>query len=149
MNFLKRFWNKVDQVNFDECWNWLGYKDRDGRGQFKFAGKKVQAHRFMWEIEVDAIPEGMHVLHTCDNPSCVNPYHLWLGTNDDNIADKVKKGRQSKGETIKQSKLTTEEVIVIRKMHKEGSSLGYLADVFGVSKPTICEIVNYKTWRDV
>jgi hypothetical protein len=74
------------------CWEWVAAKDRDGYGQFKGNGH-VRAHRFSYDEFVGPIPEGLQVLHRCDNPSCVNPEHLWVGTNADNMADKCEKGR--------------------------------------------------------
>lgn len=92
------FWDKVRVSTIDECWIWTGRKhDRKGYGSFCLNGKAHKVHRYMWELCVDAIPEGMHVCHSCDNPTCVNPFHLWLGTNSDNVQDRVRKGRSRNG----------------------------------------------------
>ena len=90
---MKRFWDKVDKTG--ECWIWTAYTKTDGYGQFKFDGKMRGAHRMAWLLTNGEIPDGMLVCHTCDNPSCVNPNHLFLGTNQDNADDKMNKGRHA------------------------------------------------------
>ena len=88
---FERFWEKVD-LN-DYCWEWIGYKRRDGYGWFEFNYKPVKAHRFSWEFFNGEIPKNLCVLHRCDNRSCVNPAHLWLGTKAQNNTDRKIKGR--------------------------------------------------------
>jgi len=87
----------------DACWPWAGPLDRKGYGVIFHVGGQTgpnwSAHRAAWTLLVGPIPAGMHVLHTCDNPPCCNPAHLFLGTNDDNVADMVAKGRQRSGNT--------------------------------------------------
>ena len=77
----------------DECWEWTDGCDGDGYGVVGAGGKTVRAHRVAWEVAHGPIPDGVHVLHQCDNPPCINPAHLFLGTQADNMADKVAKGR--------------------------------------------------------
>lgn len=86
-------------VRGEGCWNWTAGKDRDGYGRFTVPGRGswLRAHRFSYELFVGAVPEGMQVLHRCDNPSCVRPDHLLLGVQQDNADDMVQKGRQAKG----------------------------------------------------
>lgn len=95
-----RFWKKVQRGTDDDCWNWTACRIANrGYGLF-FANKKhISAHRFCFCISAGNVPEGMHVLHKCDNRICCNPSHLFIGTNADNHTDKVAKGRQAKGET--------------------------------------------------
>jgi hypothetical protein len=110
-----RFWAKVQKG--PGCWLWTAYRNRDGYGQFRVGGRMSKAHRVSWMLHFGPIPGGLDVLHRCDNPDCVNPSHLWLGTDADHTADKVAKGRQSrqKGEMHGQAKLCAAEVITIRR----------------------------------
>lgn len=85
-----------DKYQFDKdtgCWNWTAYKDEHGYGTFWFNNIMTKAHRVSFELYVDPIPKGMYILHTCDNPSCVNPLHLRVGTQQDNMDDMHSKGR--------------------------------------------------------
>lgn len=97
VHWFIRFWEKVDQGEADECWPWTASTDRYGYGQFHVDGRSLRAHRVSYELANGAIPEGRLVMHTCDNPPCVNPAHLVLGTAAENMQDKVRKGRQSNG----------------------------------------------------
>ena len=97
---IARFWSKVDKKSLDECWHWKG-KARCGKsklyGQLWLDGKNATPHRASYEIANGVFDKRLHVLHRCDNPICVNPNHLWLGTNEDNIRDKMAKGRWKGG----------------------------------------------------
>jgi hypothetical protein len=88
---MERFWSKV--AKGDECWVWTAYLDERGYGRVGFNGKVQYAHRVAYQLEVGPIPEGAHILHSCDNPPCVNPAHLRAGTRSDNMRDKVARGR--------------------------------------------------------
>lgn len=98
---IAAFWAKVDKSGGDDaCWIWTAFRLRAGYGLFKWYGKDTGAHRVSWELAHGAIPDGLWVLHNCpggDNPACVNPAHLWLGTQQDNTDDMVKKGRSATG----------------------------------------------------
>lgn len=93
---IVRFWAKVARAGPDECWLWTAGKSDSGYGVFGVGKATDKASRISWRLERGPIPEGMHVLHRCDNPPCVNPAHLFLGTNDDNVRDMLEKGRNSK-----------------------------------------------------
>lgn len=92
-----RFWDNLNKEDSEICWNWMGYRNRVGYGQIKVGGKNLRAHRVAYAIANGHVPASLDVLHSCDNPPCCNPNHLWLGTDLDNVADKVAKGRQAKG----------------------------------------------------
>lgn len=145
----ERFWNKVEKTD-GGCWEWQGYKNYDGYGCFKLEGKVKHSHRLAYEELVGTIPEGLYVLHHCDNPSCVNPNHLFLGTNQDNMTDMVKKGRQSrlKGEKHGRAKLAEEDVIEIRRRVSVGKHgiQTKLGKEFNVSQTLISKIANRQRW---
>ena len=95
-NTPEKFWSRVDKTG--DCWNWTGPKvGRTNYGKLSWHGKDYRAHRLAWELTNGPIPEGLCVLHKCDNPSCVRPDHLWLGTFDDNNKDMARKGRSALG----------------------------------------------------
>ena len=100
----QRFWANVDKS--DSCWNWTASLSKSGYGAFSNNGKYVRAHRYSWSLHNGKIPDGLCVLHRCDNRKCVNPDHLWLGTHDDNMRDRTLKGRQCRGENHGRAKLT-------------------------------------------
>jgi DNA-binding XRE family transcriptional regulator len=131
-----RFWRHVSKKGPDECWIWIGALQLNDYGQFK-AEKKVLAHRFSWEMENGPIPIGLVVCHKCDNRTCVNPRHLFLGTQTDNLQDSISKNRWTN------SLLTKEEVIEIFKSSKTQKEL---AEIYGVSASTINNIKQQYRW---
>ena len=146
---LERFLNKIKKMP-SGCWEWQGGIDKYGYGIFSLLKKLRKAHRVSWEYNKGLIPQGLLVCHTCDNPPCVNPSHLWLGTVKDNSLDSVNKNRPPRGERNKASKLKEAEVLWIIKNYKKGSrefSIRSMAQKFEVAKNTIFLIVNKKKWK--
>jgi hypothetical protein len=141
---MDTFWSKVNK----ECWGWNGALDSDGYGLIKLNGKVCKAHRVSWEIHCGPIPDGIDVLHSCDNRSCTNPEHLFLGTNADNIQDRCKKGRTPAGETHPRARLTKYDVVLIRAEAKHVPQT-LLAKQYGVNQRTISDIVTRKRWKSV
>lgn len=133
------------------CWPFTGYISRKGYGQCRYDGAVMHAHRAVWMETFGPIPEGLWVLHRCDNRKCVNPEHLFLGTNDDNVKDKVSKGRQSRlpGSANGCARLTEDDIPVIRELCARGCPQRDVAAVFGVSQPMISLIVRREKWAHV
>jgi hypothetical protein len=129
-----RFWHKVHRLDEDDCWNWLAAKQTDGYGSFWVSTRKsMLAHRISWTLLVGPIPDGMKVLHRCDNRCCVNPNHLFLGTQADNMQDCSSKGRIQHGERAGRVKLSDDDVARIREMSMFGARRKDVAQVFGIS----------------
>ena len=134
----------------DDCWLWQKSKTKQGYGQTTYKKKRMYTHRVSWTIHNGEIPDGAQVLHKCDTPPCVNPDHLFLGTNRDNVDDKIAKGRVPLGEQASGSKLTQKQVLEIRKLHAEGLlSQGQLGRNYGVSDVTINNIVHRRQWKHI
>jgi hypothetical protein len=148
---VSRFYKNIDVKGFDDCWNWLLSKNRCGYGKFKAFGKSYLSHRFMYELEHLCIPEGMIVMHTCDNPACCNPNHLVLGTQKENVGDCWGKGRHNNInlKRKKQPKLKRDDVMLIRELHDDGYSHKYIANLFDISKSQVYIIVNNRQWKEI
>jgi hypothetical protein len=148
---VERFHKYVDRNGPNGCHLWTGsLRSSKGYGEFSVKGRPVSTHRFAWEIANGPIPARLQVLHGCDNPRCVNPAHLFLGTNNDNVLDKQKKGRQPKGERCGGAKITDEIVREIRARYRTGIVRQIrLAEVYGVSTVMIWKIVHRKKWTHV
>ena len=150
MNTLEeRFWSKVEKRGPTECWLWTA-GGVTGYGQFRVAGKLVLAHRLAWEMAVGPIPADLCVLHApivCHNRKCVNPAHLRLGTNTENMADRKRDGTGAEGEKNGAAKLTEAKVAEIRSLYARGDvTQGKIAKAYGVSRALISDIVNGKRW---
>lgn len=129
-----RFSNKINrEVGSNGCHEWIGSKSKKGYGYFHHKGKTKKAYRISYELFYGPIPSGLHVCHICDNPSCVNPEHLFLGTNTDNYQDKIKKNRQYRPP----KKFTQQELLYIRSYPRYWGSLSALAKEFNCSTSTM------------
>jgi len=129
------------------CWLWTGFSDERGYGRLHLLGKDEFAHRIAYELYKGGVILKDHVLHKCDTPACVNPDHLFLGTQADNMKDMVRKSRSCKGEKNGMHKLTEGDVRSIRDMHRMHIEQKTLAKLYNVSSAAICNIVNNKSWR--
>lgn len=141
---VKKFWSNTKTG--PECWSWLGSFDRDGYPLFWDGDnqKMMRGHQYSYELHFGP-RDGKCVMHICDNPSCINPEHLRLGTQKENQADKVAKNRQAKGEAQGASKLTEADVLQIRSRKSE--SYAKLSQEFCVAPSTIYRIWNNKYWQ--
>jgi hypothetical protein len=164
---VSRFWSKVSRSDADNCWPWTGCTDKDGYGQIGYwdGHSVVRAHRVAFSLANGEFPEKLCVCHRCDNPPCCNHAHLFLGTNQENTADRTLKGRSAAGArngTIVHpelcprgthngnSRLTDDKVREIRRRYSNGEGLRPLARAFGISSHnTIRLIVNRTTWKHV
>lgn len=129
------------------CLEWTAYTDPKGYGRTALVGtSEVLIHRISWLVHVGAIPDELHVLHQCDNPPCFEPAHLFLGTNDDNVRDKMAKGRQPSvaGALNPRAKLTPDQVLAIRSDRRQQDEI---AAEYGVSQSTISSVVRGASWR--
>lgn len=135
----ERFWSKVDIKGKDECWEWKASRIRDRYG--KFDGGKL-AHRISYEMSFGKIAEGLYVCHKCDNPPCVNPNHLFLGTQQDNVDDMLKKDRLPTGIKHPKSKFTDEQILEIKKLRTEGIPISLISEQFNISKGYIYNLCN-------
>lgn len=149
MKPLGNFWEYVDKRNKDECWNWLAAKTTAGYGEYRVNGKVWYTHRYSWFLESGEIPDNLFVLHRCDNPSCVNPKHLFLGTHLDNLKDMRQKGRGSgpKGDKNASAKLCEADIVEIRKLFSQGNSRASIARQFKVAWHSINKVLNGKRWK--
>lgn len=144
-NVETRFWSWVDQSHLDGCWPWMGARSPKGYGNFMWPDRKPRrAARVMWWLIFGAIPDGMFVLHHCDNPCCVNPTHLFLGTMKDNTRDMLEKGRAACGERHPHAKLSEENVRYIRGSDETGRSL---ARRFNIGEMEVSRIRSNQRWK--
>lgn len=142
---------RVDVGTLDECWEWTGGTTTAGYGQFSGDDGKELAHRFSWSLANGADPGELQVMHLCENPPCVNPAHLELGTQSENLKYAVRNGRRwgsqhGPGEAHRHSKLTAADVRAIRRRCAQGESQSSVADSFGVNQSTVSRIVRRKRW---
>ena len=154
---LARFWAKVNKdgpvpsqrPDLGPCWVWTAYCIEQGYGRFRMPDQSEYAHRVAYQLLFGPIPEGLCVLHDCDNPPCVR--HLYLGTQLDNAADRKARGRTAdrRGERSGATKLTNEVVRSLRVEYAGGSTQQELSDVYGLTQSAVSRIVNRRTWSHV
>lgn len=146
----EQFLQRLGRTTEDGCIIWAGLTAGNGYGVIGHRSRNVYAHRIAYERAHGPIPDGLWVLHRCDNPLCINPDHLFLGTQRDNIDDMVSKNRQCRGESITSSKLTADLVREIRTKHASGRfSQRQLAREYHVGAMTINKIINRRTWAHI
>lgn len=134
-------------VDKNGCWLWQAKISKNGYGIISLSKTNSKlAHRVSYELFIGRVPNNFLVCHTCDVRSCVNPKHLFLGTQWDNVQDMVKKGRNAIGECLPQAKLTDKDVINIR---KENTTMREAANKYNVSVATICRIINKQIWKHI
>ena len=141
-SLLERIERWIDKSNIEGCWEWVAGKSKQGYGRLTFKHNYIYAHRAMWECANGEIPEGLDVLHSCANPSCVNPNHLFLGTHQDNMKDRNSKAR------FGTAKLSVEDVKEIRRLFRVGEkTVAQLSERFDINKKAVYNIVNQRSWK--
>lgn len=147
LTMVDRFWSKVDKSG--DCWLWTASRSVKGYGRFSNEGRRHQANRVAYEMAHGPIPDGMLVCHHCDNPPCVRPDHLFLGSHAENMLDMSTKGRRS-GARATRTRLTEANVRWIRECHAVlGSGATELADVLGVPYYTVYDVIRRRTWKTI
>lgn len=144
---MNRFWSKVDVTGPDDCWEWQASLSGGGYGQYWLDNRQLKAHRVAWTLENGEIPEGLCVCHHCDNPRCVNPSHLFLGTHRDNVIDGINKGRTHIGVKNGNSKLDENDVKQIRVFANLGKTQREIGRIFGISKTHAGQIIRRERWN--
>jgi hypothetical protein len=149
MKVYDRFYSKFLVHPVTRCWIWTDCRISNGYAGIWVSGKSHKAHRLSWELHIGPIPESLHVLHKCDNRLCVRPEHLYIGTNDDNIADKVARGRERylRGADLPCAKITEDDVKEIRSI--KGKTLQQIGDIYGLELSTIGKIRSRRLWKHV
>lgn len=151
---MKRLWHKIKKVG--DCWEWQGARTEKGYGRLSINNRDKRAHRVAWELTYGPIPQGLLVCHHCDNPSCINPNHLFIGTHQDNINDAIKKGFPNgwssggqSGEKHPQAKLNIITVKKMRELHKKGMTERKLAKMFHIGRTQAHRVVARIHWKDI
>lgn len=144
-DLIKKFFDRIC-ITKGGCWWWLGNKTRAGYGVISHLKYKIYAHRVSWFLYQGYDPGKLFICHRCDNPACVNPEHLFIGTQKDNSDDKLRKNRQAHGDKLS-GKLSVDDVIEIKRLYdNEELDQLQLASKYNVNQSTISRIVKGKTW---
>lgn len=145
------FWSFVRKSEGDGCWEWNGHRNAKGYGHISVVGNLVLAHRHAWALTHGPIPEGMFCLHHCDNPPCVRPDHLYIGTKKDNARDRSLRGRgcDSRGELHPSAKLSAAQVREIRVRRASGERTSRVAKDYSVSPQLVSAIHYRRIWRHI
>lgn len=142
-------WHMPEDPPLEGCWEWRGGKRNDGYGQITYQGKHLLAHHLAYRALVGPIPEGQILRHSCDNPSCVSPYHLIPGTQQDNIQDMLDRQRRPRGKQIG-TKLDELDVLLLRATYDKGRfSQHDLARMFKIHVQTVRQVLSRETWKHV
>ncbi len=146
---VQRFWDKVKIGAPDACWPWQGAIMHDGYGNIKWSDGFRKAHRVAYELRYGPIPDGMMVCHRCDNRACVNPAHLFLGTNSDNLQDMGRKHRSKWDAHPEMTKITRKQAREIRQAYATGSkTIESIEAEYGLSKSHVYAILGNQKWKD-
>lgn len=151
-NFEIRFWDKVSNMeNPHQCWPWKRSVNKCGYGTVGYQEKTWLAHRLAYVFAISAIPDGQIVCHTCDNPPCCNPAHLWLGTPLENTKDSIAKSRftRASGEANGLAKLDADKVRTIRTRHAAGENTRAIASDLAIDRSTVYKVLNGRAWRSI
>lgn len=148
---IRRFWKQVDIIHErpDCCWEWKGYRKNDGYGRVTIDSKDCMSHRVAYQLKIGQIPDGMLVCHSCDNPPCCNPSHLFVGSHSDNMKDMASKKRGKKigikGDANIHSKLSDDKVYEMRSLYLSGMPTRKLVKLFGLSRTQTIRITNFRS----
>lgn len=144
MNFFDFHGHRIVEIAESGCWIWMGALDRKGYGRHGAGQKRTaSAHRSSYAAKFGSIPDGLAVCHRCDVPSCVNPQHLFLGTQKENVEDMARKGRHGK------ARICADQASEIKRRLREGETHRSIAASFGLDRSTITQISQNRTWRHV
>lgn len=143
---FRQFWSKVQRADADSCWLWTGSIASHGYGVFSVGRDRIRAHRFAWMTSRGPVPQGQDVCHSCDQPSCVNPSHLFVASHHDNLLDSVRKGRKR---VFGRQKLNAAAVLDIRSRAAAGELHRSIAADHGIRRHSVSGIVHRKSWAHV
>lgn len=153
---VEKFWSLVNkdgpipplQPELGPCWIWTGHVFEKGYGNF-FDQKHWRAHRYSWMLHFGVIPKDILVCHQCDNPPCVNPAHLFLGTPRKNSEDMLLKNRSAKGEEHSHAKHTKSDILKVRELWGNGASQLEISQLFGMTQANVWMIVHRRSWKHI